>query len=515
MNNERIACLLIDSFALQMFYQKEPSLVRRPLALTEETQPAAPIVVVNQAAAENGVVLNSSVPQAHVVSPDLIVKQRDIAEETAQSQKLLQALQTIGPFVEKGSDNVGGALTVFMEVSGLLRLHKSETAIAEKIIALASSLGYPAQAGVADNKFIARVAAETSEPNRYTIVAHGAGDAFIEHLDIAHLTLSHDTIETLRNLGLRTVGRLAVFPTNEIAQRFGHEGTTLSHLSRGRDPQRFLRLHPDEDLSNEMHLTYRLHSVAAVVNHTEKLLPPLLAHLSNSGQGLRCFELRLFFENHHEETITISVEQPTRSRARLIRQLRARLERLKLPSPVTDLIVTIPRNTIAPLPSRQLNFDQRHHRQAGFMGNDSALRNCHLYTVTLNPTLLPELNFRLSPVRNKQRPRRTTMPATDSLSPDRISAAAYCSHNLGGLRLFPSPIETEVVTADGRPVSIRYRRGDRLWVDRRFGPWELSGGWWGHDFDRLYYELHTSDDRRYLFFYDRTCSRWFLQGVFD
>jgi len=518
MNNERIACILIETFSLEMFYRKDPSPATRPLALTEDARKSAPIVAVNQAAAEHGVLINSTAPQAHVICPDLIVKPRDPVEEAHQSQKLMQTLQTIGPFVEKGADNTNGALTVFMEVSGLMRLHKSETAIAEKTVALVASLGYPVKAGVADNKFIARVAAATSEHNRYTIVNRGAGGAFIENLDIERLTLSRDTLETLRDLGLKTIGRLAAFPTNEIAQRFGHEGTTLSHLSRGQDPRRFLRVHPDEDLSNAMHLTYRLYNAAAVVHHTEQLLPPLLTHLGNSGHGCRRVELKLSFENHHEASLTISLEQPTLSLAKLTRQLRTHLELLKLPSAVTDLIVVIPRNTIAPLPSRQLNFDHRRRQQAGFLDNDTALHNCNLYAVTLNPALLPERNFHLSPIDNKRCTKRTITPETDALLPGHLShliAVAYCSHNVGGLRLFPSPIETEIITSDGRPVTIEHRRGDRQPIDRRFGPWKLSGGWWQNAFDRLYYELHTADDRRYLFFFDRVRSRWFLQGVFD
>ena len=51
--------------------------------------------------------------------------------------------------------------------------------------------------------------------------------------------------------------------------------------------------------------------------------------------------------------------------------------------------------------------------------------------------------------------------------------------------------------------------GDRC----KHRPWELSGGWWADAFNRLYYEAGT--DRRYLIFFDRLLSRWFLQGIFD
>ena len=516
MDSERIACVLLEEFSLEMFYQKEPSPAEQPLALTEEDRKSALIVAINQAATEHGVLINSTVPQAHTVCPDLIVKVRNTEKETSESQKLLKALQTIGPFAEKGADSTGGALTIFMEVNGLMRLHKSETVITKKIIALVESLGYPAKVGVADNKFIAKIAAETSKDNRFTIVSKGAGSAFIESLDIEHLALSSDTLETLRDLDLKTIGRLAEFPANEIAQRFGAEGATLSHLSRGRDPQQLLRVHPKEDMSNEMHLTYRIYNTATIIHHVQQLLQPLLTCLGQQGYACSRVMLKLSLENHTEKKLTLSVEKPTLSIRKLSRQLRSQLERLKLPAAVTDLIVIIPRKTITPLPSRQLNFD--HHRQVGSMDNNITLKDHKLYTVSLNPTLLPEQNFHLSPLDTRRRIKGTNMHDTGTLFSDRFSrpaTVAYYYHNIGGLRLFPLPIETNITTVNGTPVSIEHHRGDRQQIDRRYGPWELSGGWWHGGFDRLYYELHTADNRRYLFFFDRLRSRWFLHGIFD
>ncbi len=121
MNNKRIACVLLEEFSLKMFYQKEPSAAAQPLALTEDDRKSAPIVAMNQAATEHGVLINSTVPQAHAVCPDLIVKVRNTEKETRESQRLLKALQTIGPFAEKGTDSTGGALIIwpFWESCGL------------------------------------------------------------------------------------------------------------------------------------------------------------------------------------------------------------------------------------------------------------------------------------------------------------------------------------------------------------------------------------------------------------
>lgn len=513
MSNKRIACILLDTFSLEMFYQKEPSLAAQPFVLIEGRHKTAPIVAMNQPATEYGVLIGGTATQAHVTCPDLIVKLRDTEKEQHESQKLLKALRTIGPFVENGTyiKSIAGALGIFLEVSGLLRLHQNETTIAEKIIAVVTALGYPVKVGIGDNKFIAKVAAETAKVDRHTIVNQNSADTFIRDLDIGQLQLSSDTLETLRNLGLKKIGRLAEFPSNEMAQRFGHEGATLSHLSRGDDRQQFVRICPGMDLSNKMHLTYRIYNTAAIVNHSSKLLTPLLTHLKHSGQGCSRLELTLSLDNLHEEIVVASTEKPTLSLKKLTRQLHSQLEHLQLTSGVTDLAVLIPQNATAPLPSRQLGFDHRHkHRKGGSLEKNTVLPGRNLYTVTLSPALLPEQNYCLSPIDDTQ---RTTSGSSDNISTP--ATVAYCNHSIGGLRLFPAPIKAEAIIRNGRLSAIRHGHGIIQKVDQWFGPWRLSGGWWQSGFDRLYYELHTDDQRQYLFFFDRTCSQWFLQGVFD
>lgn len=516
MNNKRIACILIDTFSLEIFYQKDPSLTAQPFVLTEGVHKTAPIVAMNQPAAEHGVLIGSTTPQAHVTCPDLTVKLRDTEKEQRESQKLFKALRTIGPFVEDSTytKSISGALGIFLEVSGLIRLYQNETAIAEQIIAVVRALGYPVKVGIGDNKFIARVAAETAEVDRHIIVNQNSGDTFIRNLDIAQLQLSSDTLETLRNLGLKTIGRLAEFPSNEMAQRFGHEGTTLSHLSRGDDRQQFVRIRPGMDLSNKMHLTYRIYNTTAIINHTSKLLAPLLTHLKHSGQGCSRLELTLSLDNHHEETVVVSTEKPTISLKKLTRQLHAQLERLQLTSGVTDLVVLIPQNATVPLHSRQLGFDHQHqHRQDSSLKKHAVLPSRNMYTVTLSPALLPEHNYYLSPIDDTRGAKRSGTIFLDNIST--LTTVAYCNHSISGLRLFPTPIEAKTIIRNGRLSAVTYGRGIIQKVDQWFGPWRLSGGWWQSGFDRLYYELHTDDRRQYLFFFDRTCSQWFLQGIFD
>jgi hypothetical protein len=90
----------------------------------------------------------------------------------------------------------------------------------------------------------------------------------------------------------------------------------------------------------------------------------------------------------------------------------------------------------------------------------------------------------------------------------------YSSRSIAGLRLLQPPERIRVVLHDGVLQSIRTRAA-LLKVQRKTGPWMLSGRWWSRDVKRLYYDVETSDALGYLIFFDRLTTRWFLQGIFD
>ena len=104
----------------------------------------------------------------------------------------------------------------------------------------------------------------------------------------------------------------------------------------------------------------------------------------------------------------------------------------------------------------------------------------------------------------------------------RVSDQLYAIRPVYGLRLIMPPREINVVTKSGKLCALNFKKRT-LAVARQSGPWKLSGNWWCNavtpaapvPFNRLYYEIDTSDNRAFLLYLDRDSSTWFLQGVFD
>lgn len=503
MKSERLACILIPDFPLVLACRRDPALVGRPVAITENDSPTAPIVICNNRAVEHDVRPGLTATQAHVICPELTVLSRDRTDENKAAAKIQHTLQTIGPLVEADRPGV-----YFMETSGLIRLHKSEKRLARKIIVALAALGYPVRVGMAANKFVARVAARSAGDDSYCIVADGNEAAFVRKLDVALLNPSKDTQEHLNDLGLKTIGQLAVFPTNEVTERFGTEGAALADYCRGKDNSRLVRNWPKEGLFNEVFLTYRILRSDTILKHFERLIAPLLHRLAELGLGCTRIILTLTHEDKSRTTLTPSVQNPTLAAARFGRQLIHQLQDNPVRDAVMGLRIDIEQGAVALLPSRQVSLGQDTGKGRHDKRNDPELnrflKDHQIRRINLNSAFLPEQSFELPMAPGKQK---------YSLTPDEsvFSTPLYPTH---GLRLLPRPVAVQIEFEDGCPNSFKIRRG-KYRVNHHDGPWRLSGEWWQNDFDRQYYQLQTDDQRRFLFFFDSLNDRWFLQGVFD
>jgi len=504
MNNCRYACAVIPDFPAAVWIYQDPMLANRPMAIAETEKAASPLVVCTAEALRDGVTTVMTAAQAHSRCPDLIIKLRDHQKETELSGLILKKLQTLSPLVESDTKGIFS-----LDASGLRFIYRDEAEFGEKIIATINTLGLPVRIGIAGNKFTAHVAAISSPLSRYTIVPSGSEQEFLTNLPVEHLPLAEETHDKLRDLGLKKIGQLTVFPANEITERFGAEGALLSQLAAGIDRSFFLPDTPVEPISQTIPFIFSIADSGMLIAHTEQLLADMFHHLQRSGQAYTTFTLICRLEDKSTIPFAITLDRPSAAPTLFIRQLRLTLEKTVLPSPVTEITVTIPE----PIP---LIMEQTElQRKAGGSVSraqkfPSALKiQSSMYTPEIHETHLPETAFRLAPVRFPQRARKYEISEHQQPRPQ-----TFTGHAVTGLRLLHPPFASKVVTERGRTL---------LWtavkqpqpVARKQGPWKLSGGWWSGPFDRFYYEMQTVDRQCYLVYFDRLMSQWFVQGVFD
>jgi protein ImuB len=246
------------------------------------------------------------------------------------TEQLLRALEEIGAAVE--SERPGEAYFV---VDGLRGICGGTT---EGVLRAArGAVGGEARIGVAPTRFGACVGACRGE----AVVSYDDFRRFLDPLPVStlagHLDLppagTGDLLETLRRLGIETLGKLAALPSGRIADRFGPPGLRALRLARGEgSPLRPRR--PHEELAEEVGLPEGA-AGGQLERALELLVDRLLAAPQRRGRTVLGLRLGALLSGGGSWSVDQGLGRPTAS-ARVLRSVLApRLE--KLPGPATAL----------------------------------------------------------------------------------------------------------------------------------------------------------------------------------
>jgi len=109
-----------------------------------------------------------------------------------------------------------------------------------------------ASAGVAPNKFLAKIASDWKKPDGLFVIRPHEVEAFLAPLPVGRLPgVGRSTGATLAELGIRTVADLRRFAPRELERRLGRFGIRLTELARGIDDSPVRPDRPLKSVSSE------------------------------------------------------------------------------------------------------------------------------------------------------------------------------------------------------------------------------------------------------------------------
>ena len=113
-------------------------------------------------------------------------------------------------------------------------------------------LNLTASAGVAPNKFLAKLASDWRKPDGLFVIQPDDVDAFLLPLPVERLPgVGKVTGEKLAKLGIKTVGDLRTFDSSVLEDQFGRYGRRLHELARGIDDNEVIPDRPTQSISVE------------------------------------------------------------------------------------------------------------------------------------------------------------------------------------------------------------------------------------------------------------------------
>ncbi len=118
--------------------------------------------------------------------------------------------------------------------------------------AIREELHLTASAGVAPNKFLAKIASDWKKPDGLFVIQPEDVDTFLPPLPVERLPgVGKVTAERLANLGVRTVGHLRAMQLASIEEHFGRHGHRLHELAFGIDESEVVPDRPTKSISAE------------------------------------------------------------------------------------------------------------------------------------------------------------------------------------------------------------------------------------------------------------------------
>jgi DNA polymerase-4 len=231
MTQRKIIHLDCDCFYAAVEMRDDPSLRSVPLAVGGEGGRGV-VTTCNYRAREFGV--RSAMPgaEARRRCPDLVTVPVDMARYRAVSQQVMAIFRDLTDQVEPLSLD-----EAFLDVSDVTSHRGSATLMAEYLrMRVRAETGITVSAGVAPNKFLAKIASDWQKPDGLFVIRPEDIAGFVETLPVEKLFgVGQVTAAKLHNLGLATCGDVQQADPKMLVDRFGRQGLKLYEMAHGTD----------------------------------------------------------------------------------------------------------------------------------------------------------------------------------------------------------------------------------------------------------------------------------------
>lgn len=267
---QKIIHVDMDCFYAAVEIRDNPSLADKPIAVGGTPDQRGVICTCNYIARQYGVHSAMSTAAAYRHCPALILLPVDMKKYKDVSQRIQKIFKNFTDLVEPLALD-----EAYLDVTHATTHQGSATLIAKAIREkIWQSEKLTASAGVAPNKFLAKIASGWNKPNGLFVIRPHEVDKFIETLPINKLHgVGKVTAKKLHHMNLQTCADLQKISLLELTRSFGKFGQRLYEQCRGQDSRAVIPNRVRKSLSVEQtfaedlyHLDDNLHVITDLYN---------------------------------------------------------------------------------------------------------------------------------------------------------------------------------------------------------------------------------------------------------
>jgi DNA polymerase-4 len=273
MTTRKIIHIDMDAFYASVEIRDNPALKSHPVAVGGDPQGRGVIATANYKARKYGV--RSAMPswKAKQLCPDLLIIFPNFEKYKQESRAIHAIFREFTEIIEPLSLD-----EAYLDVSDAPFFNGSATLIAKEIRKrIWEERRLTASAGVAPNKFLAKIACEWKKPNGLFIITPQEVEAFIKKLPIEKIYgIGHVAAKKLHSLDIYTCSELQQLDLVSLNEHFGSRAWSLYELCRGVDSRPVMIEHIRKSLSVESTFLHDLQTLENCLEHVPALYQKLM-----------------------------------------------------------------------------------------------------------------------------------------------------------------------------------------------------------------------------------------------
>lgn len=298
----------MDAFYAAIEIRDNPRLANVPVIVGGTPDGRGVVSTANYIARRYGVHSAMSAAQAKRLCPQAVFLRPRMNHYADVSRRIRDIFHRYTDLVEPLSLD-----EAFIDVRGSQALFGDAVSIARAIKEqILREVGLTASAGVAPNKFLAKVASDLRKPDGLVVVPVDGVQAFLDPLPVTRIWgVGAQTQKKLESFGVHTIRDLRELSLEVLKPAFGINSEHFWRLARGIDNRAVV---PDRDAKSISHETTFHHD-----HHDPEILRAWLLELSDQvARRLRrheivgkCVQLKLRYSNFETHTRRQSLPEPT------------------------------------------------------------------------------------------------------------------------------------------------------------------------------------------------------------
>jgi len=230
--NRKIIHIDADCFYAAVEIRDNPTLKGKPLAVGGSATRRGVIATASYEARKFGV--HSAMASATAIKrcPQLILIPGRMSVYREASRRMHEIFTDYTDLIEPLSLD-----EAFLDVSNCPRCRGSATLIAQEIRQrIAQTIGITVSAGIAPNKFIAKIASDMNKPDGQYVVTPQQVDDFLRQLPVSRIWgVGKVTAQRLEKKGIKTCADVRAHDIFQFVQQFGQFGEHIHRLAHGID----------------------------------------------------------------------------------------------------------------------------------------------------------------------------------------------------------------------------------------------------------------------------------------